>query len=101
MVVVGLVFFFPFMWMFLTSLKPSSEVFSSGAQMFGSRVEWSNYFTAWTSIPFGRIILNSFIVAVLGSALTTVISLLSAYAFARLRFRFREHLFLVFLVVLC
>lgn len=96
-VIAGLGFFFPFVWMFLTSLKPSSEVFSSGAQMFGSRVEWSNYVTAWTSIPFGRIILNSFIVAVLGAALTTVVSVLSAYAFARLRFRFREHLFLVFL----
>ena len=97
MVIVALASFFPFIWMFATSLKPTSEVFSSGAQLFGSRVEWSNYATAWTSIPFGRIILNSFVVAILGSALTTAVSLLSAYAFARLRFRFREHLFLLFL----
>jgi multiple sugar transport system permease protein len=60
-------------------------------------MEWSNYITAWTTIPFGRVIVNSFLVAVAGAALTTVVSLLSAYAFARLQFKHRDKLFLVFL----
>lgn len=96
-VVVGAGFIFPFIWMFATSLKPTSEIFSSGSSLFASRVEWSNYLTAWTAIPFGRIIVNSFLVALSGSLLTTCVSLLSAYSFARLRFRYRDKLFLVFL----
>ncbi|MBP1232990.1 multiple sugar transport system permease protein [Arthrobacter sp. PvP102] len=96
-VLVGAVFFFPFIWMFASSLKPTSEIFSTGSSFFASRVEWSNYVTAWTAIPFGRIILNSFLVATAGALLTTVVSLLSAYAFARLQFKHRDKLFLVFL----
>ena len=96
-IIVGLVFCFPFLWMFATSLKPTSEIFSSGSSFFASRVEWSNYVTAWTSIPFARIIFNSFLVATAGALLTTVVSLLSAYAFARLQFKHRDKLFLVFL----
>lgn len=96
-IVVGLLFFFPFLWMFATSLKPTSEIFSTGSSFFASRIEWSNYTTAWTAIPFGRIILNSFLVATAGALLTTVVSLLSAYAFARLQFKHRDKLFIVFL----
>lgn len=96
-VLVGLVFFFPFLWMFATSLKPTSEIFSTGSSFFASRIEWSNYVTAWTAIPFGQVIANSFLVAVAGAVLTTVVSLLSAYAFARLQFKHRDRLFLVFL----
>ena len=51
----GIVFFLPFVWMFLSSLKPSTEVLSSGADLFGSRLEWGNYIDAFTSVPFGRI----------------------------------------------
>jgi multiple sugar transport system permease protein len=96
-ILVGLVFFFPFLWMLATSLKPTSEIFSTGASFLASRVEWSNYVTAWTAIPFGRVIINSFLVAIAGAALTTVVSLLSAYAFARMQFKHRDKLSLVFL----
>jgi len=91
------VFLFPFVWMVATSLKPSDEVFSSGTSWTGSTVVWGNYSSALTSIPFGRIILNSLLVATCGSLLVMTVSLLSAYAFARLRFRFRDQLFLLFL----
>jgi multiple sugar transport system permease protein len=97
MIVVGLAFIFPFVWMLATSLKSTDEVFSTGASFLGSHLAWSNYTTAWTVIPFARIIVNSFIVALGGAVLTTSVSLLSAYAFARLRFRFRDKLFLLFL----
>ncbi|WP_026459669.1 carbohydrate ABC transporter permease [Schaalia suimastitidis] len=90
-------FLFPFFWMIVTSLKPTAEVFSSGTSLMGSELRWENYPSAMTSIPFGRVILNSIIVASLGSLLVMTVSVLSAYAFARLRFRFRDHLFLLFL----
>lgn len=97
LVLIALVFLFPFSWMVVTSLKPTAEVFSSGASLVASRLEWSNYPSALTSIPFGRVILNSFIVSIAGALLSVFVSTLSAYAFARLRFRFRDHLFLLFI----
>lgn len=94
---IAVAFLFPFAWMLTSSLKPTSEVFSSGASLTGSRLAWDNYVEATRQIPLGRIILNSILVSTCGSALTMTVSLLSAYAFARLRFRFRDHLFILFL----
>lgn len=94
---IAVAFLFPFAWMLTSSLKPTSEVFSSGASLTGSRLAWDNYVEATRQIPLGRIILNSILVSTCGAALTMTVSLLSAYAFARLRFRFRDHLFILFL----
>ncbi|MDO4259739.1 MAG: carbohydrate ABC transporter permease [Actinomycetaceae bacterium] len=99
-VLIGIIaafFLFPFFWMVVTSLKPTAEVFSSGTQLVGSEVRWDNYPSAIESIPFATVILNSLFVATAGAFIVMFVSLLSAYAFARLRFRFRDHLFLLFL----
>lgn len=97
---VAFVFAFPFLWMFLTALKPEDEVFSRTPQIFGSEIRWANFAEAWTVVPFGRFILNGLIVAVGGAALSVVVAVLSAYAFSRLRFRFRDQLFLLFVLTL-
>lgn len=94
--VTALVFTFPFIWMFLTALKPRNEVFTQQPEIFGSEILWSNFATAWTVVPFGRFILNGFVVAVLGALLSVVVAVLSAYAFSRLEFPFRDRIFLVF-----
>ncbi len=97
---VGLVFVFPFLWMLATSLKPTNEVFSTGTSIVGSRIEWSNYAVAATAIPFARILINSFLVALIGAGLTVTVSVLSAYAFSRFEFRGRGALFAVFLATM-
>ena len=90
-------FFFPFIWMFANSLKPSREIFSTGASLVGSSLAWENYAVVWTSVPFARILVNAFLVAAAGALLAVTVSTLSAYAFSRLRFKYRDHLFLLFL----
>ena len=95
--ILALAFLFPFFWMLVTSLKPTSEVFSAGSSLVGSHLEWSNYPSALSSIPFARVIFNSILVSVCGSLLAMFVSVLSAYAFSRLRFRFRDHLFMLFI----
>lgn len=95
-VIVGAVFCFPLVWMFASSLKPTYEILAS-TSFLGSRIETSNYTDAWTAVPFGRIILNSIAVSTLGALLAVTVSILSAYAYARLRFKYRDRLFLLFL----
>lgn len=96
----GVVFFIPFIWMFLSSLKPSLEVLLGGMNLFGSEVRWSNYADVFTTLPFGRILANTFWIAGLGSLIAVTVSVLSAYAFARLKFKGRDLLFGVFIATL-
>jgi len=90
-------FMAPLVWMLVTSLKPGGEVFSSPPRIVGSQVLWSNYLEVWTYVSFGRYMLNSFLVSVVGTTLVVLTSLASAYAFSRLRFRGRDGLFFVYL----
>ena len=74
---IAVAFLFPFAWMVATSLKPTNEVFTSGISPVGSEVAWDNYPSALRSIPFGRVVLNSFIVSLSGAALVVIVSILS------------------------
>ena len=92
-----LLFLMPFVWMIASALKPPAEVFGTGTGLIGSEIRWSNFSEAWGYLPFGRFMLNGLFVALTGTVVVCVTSVLSAYAFARLRFRFRDRIFLLFL----
>jgi multiple sugar transport system permease protein len=85
----------PFVWMVLTAFKPEDEVFSR--TWLPSTLAWQNFPRAFTYFPFARFLSNTIVVAVGGTALHLITSVLAAYAFARLRFRGREPLFLLYL----
>ncbi|SEP82689.1 carbohydrate ABC transporter permease [Microlunatus flavus] len=95
-----LVFMVPFVWMVATSLKPGSEVFASPPSLVGSQLRFANFSEAWSYVPFGRYMANGMVVAVLGTLLVCVTSILAAYAFARLEFKGRELIFLLYLITL-
>jgi multiple sugar transport system permease protein len=97
---VALLFLVPIIWMLVSALKPSAEVFTTPPTLFGSEVMFSNFVEAWNYLPFGRFILNTVIVAGIGTLITLVASAMSGYAFARLNFRFRGGLFVLYLSTL-
>ena len=90
----------PFLWMVSTSLKLPREIFTFPPTWIPSEFAWSNYTKALTAMPFGRFYLNSFVVAIAVTLLTILTSALAAFAFARLRFRGRDTLFLIYLATL-
>ncbi|GAA3855727.1 carbohydrate ABC transporter permease [Tessaracoccus defluvii] len=98
--VVGFIFVIPFIWMFFSSLKPSTEVLLGGSNLFGSEVRWSNYAEVFSTIPFARILANTFFIAGMGALIAVTVSVLSAYAFSRLEFPGRGALFAVFIATL-
>lgn len=100
LLVVGAIFFVPFAWMFLSSLKPSTEILLGGASPFGSAVVWSNYSQVFSSVPFARILLNTFFIAAMGALIAVTVSILNAYAFARLEFKGKNQLFMVYIATL-
>lgn len=94
---VGITMLVPFGWMIVASLRDKTEFFRYAGGLFPSGVHWENYIQAWTTVPFGAFFKNSVIVAICVTAGQLLTSSMAAYAFARMRFRGREPLFVAYL----
>lgn len=91
----------PFFWMLSTSLKERSAIFAEFPPRWIPEIfVWSNYVSAWTSVPFARFYLNSIVVAVSVTFLQIATASLAAFAFARLKFKGRDTLFTLYLIAL-
>jgi multiple sugar transport system permease protein len=85
----------PFVWMVLTSLKPLAEV--DAGNWIPTAFKWSNYAEVFKVIDFGRFYWNSLFVASWVTFLQVLTSSLAAYGFARLQWRGRDTVFLLYL----
>lgn len=93
----AIIMVFPLIWMISTSLKLPTEVFTTPIQWLPSSLYIENYTKAVQSFPFYRFFFNSVVVTggiIIGQLFTSV---LSAYAFARMDFKFKTPLFLLLL----
>jgi len=89
----------PFLWMFTTSLLTRAETYTN-TSLIPTSWHWENYARAWEAAPFGQYYLNSVVMAVGIVAGHLVLDALAAYAFARLRFPFKNAIFFVLLAAL-
>ncbi|MEM7682082.1 MAG: carbohydrate ABC transporter permease [Planctomycetota bacterium] len=95
--VVAFCLFLPFVWMVMTSLKHLSEV-GLESWLPGERgFQWGNYAQVLEEIPFIRFYVNSVFVASCVTFLQIVTSALAAFSFARLKWRGRDTVFLLYL----
>ena len=97
LVVVALLFLFPFFWMVSNAVRSNAEVLAIPVRILPKEFQWGNFIDAWTRQPFGHFFLNSLIVAVSVTLITVVVSSLSGYAFARLKFPGRDALLMAYL----
>ncbi|WP_186577143.1 carbohydrate ABC transporter permease [Aquibacillus kalidii] len=74
---------FPFIWVFLTSIKPSGEIFSS-FKWFTAKPTVESYEAALTNRPLIRYMINSFVVATLSTILSLTFASFTSYALTRL-----------------
>lgn len=94
----ALVVLFPFYWMLLTSVKSYSSYNAEHIPSFFTlSPTLQNYKDAFTSVPLGKYLGNTVIFAVVTTAVMVVVITLSAFAFARLKFRGRSLVFTLFL----
>ncbi len=98
--VVVLIIGLPMFWMLSSSLKTLREIYTFPPQWIPSDPQWSNYREAWNTVPFGRFYINSIIITVFGAGLQIINGTLCAYAFAFLKFPFKNVLFLFVLAAL-
>ncbi len=89
---------FPLVWLVLTSIRPANTVF--GGSFFPSSVTLHAYATAWSSTDFGTHFLNSLMVTVATVIGVVILATLAGYAFATLRFPFKNVIYVALLVTL-
>ncbi len=96
----ALVMIIPFVWMLSTSLKTSGGTMVLPPQIIPEEVNWSNYQRVTEAFPILRFLWNSTLVAGLSTIGQLILCSMAAYAFARLQFKGRDALFLLYLATL-
>jgi len=89
---------FPFYWMLLTSVKSYGAYNSEFIpKLFTLSPTLQNYADAFTAVPLGRYFVNTILFTVLTTGLMLIVTVLAAFAFARLSFRGKDLVFTLFL----
>ena len=94
----ALMVLFPFYWMLLTSVKSYGSYNAEYVpKLFTLSPTLQNYADAFGAVPLARYFLNTILFTVITTAIMLVVTVLAAFAFARLNFRGKDLAFTVFL----
>jgi ABC-type glycerol-3-phosphate transport system permease component len=94
-VVLTLLFITPFFWTVSISLKQIKELFQFPPLLLPETPQWGNYVEVWTRVPFGKWVVNTFIITGSAMAGTLLTASLVAYSFARYKYPGRDIFFMV------
>ena len=96
----ALIVLFPFYWMIISSLKDIEEYVLAVPTMFPKEFHFENYVKAFNTASLGTLFLNTLYVGIVSTVLSLVITVLSAFAFARLEFKGKNILFAALLATM-
>ncbi len=92
---------FPFYWMVLTSFKSYGSYNSEWIpKLYTLSPTLQNYVDAFTQVPLGGYFVNTIVFTLITTALMLVVTVLAAFAFARLSFRGKDLAFTLFLALM-
>ena len=100
LIIMAIIVIFPFYWMLISSVKSLAEYRRSVPTLFPETILFSNYAEAFTQASLGRLFLNTLYVGVVSTLLSLVITVMSAFAFARLEFKGKNALFAALLATM-
>ncbi len=90
---IALIVLFPFYWMIISSLKSLDEYKLSIPTLWPQKILFSNYAEAFETANLDQLFYNTLFVGIVSTILSLVITVLSAFAFARLEFKGKNVLF--------
>ena len=93
LMIMALIVLFPFYWMIISSLKTLAEYRQAVPTFWPRQMMFSNYTEAFMAANLGDLFINTLYVGLISTILSLVITVLSAFAFARLEFKGKETLF--------
>ncbi|MFD4998238.1 carbohydrate ABC transporter permease [Streptomyces buecherae] len=91
-------FVFPVYWMFNTALKPTGDILSEDPVWFPSSLTFEHFETAVNADNFWTLVRNSLTVTCLAVGLSLLVALGASFAIARMRFKGRRGVILVFMI---
>jgi len=91
----GLMFLFPYFYTLMSSFKQPWEMYVFPPRFLPETIRWQNYIETITKVPFLRWMYNTLIIAFLHTTGLVFTSSLTAFSFARFRYRFRDTIFLI------
>lgn len=91
----ALIIIFPFYWMIISSMKTVEEYRLAIPTLFPQYLDWRNYIQVFTNkdLLLGQLFANTVYVGIVSTILSLIITVLSAFAFARLEFKGKNALF--------
>ncbi len=97
LVIMAIIWLVPFIYLVIQSFTESY----SPSQIIPEHWTFQNYINLFTDeiYPFGRWYLNTLVIAIITAVLQTIITLMTAYAFSRLRFKSRQGYMKLILVI--
>lgn len=97
----ALIVLFPFYWMLLTSIKSYSSYNAEFVpKFFATNPTLQNYVDAFTTVNLAKYFANTLIFTLLTTAIMVVVTVLAAFAFARLNFKGKNTVFALFLALM-
>lgn len=93
----AIIMMYPLVWMLFTSLKPFTEVYTT---FFPSVIKFDAYRIIWIELPLVRGFLNSFLTTVPVVLVQVFVSAMAAFAFAKLKFKGKNVLFMALLATM-
>lgn len=97
-ILITMIFLFPLLIIFFSSLKTEAEIFSSGMTLLPKKIDFSNYIDQFVNFNIMRSFLNSFIIALFSTMLSLILSIPASYGLARFNVPFKKSILLVFLL---
>lgn len=100
LIILTAVMLIPFAWMFSASLKLDKDVFIFPIQWIPENPRWQNYLDIWTKIPLMTFVLNTVKITLIVTFLQLLTSSFAAYAFAKLKFKYSNLLFMAYIATI-
>ena len=91
--IMALIIVFPFYWMLISSIKTLDEYNFSTPTLWPQELDTHNYMEAFNAANLGTLFTNTVYVGLMSTGLSLIITVLSAFAFARLEFKGKNALF--------
>ena len=86
LIIIGLIWIYPFIWMILSSFKSNNELLVSGINPIPKVFQWENYVRAWESANFSGYFINTVILTVSTVVIVVVLCAITGYALGRVNF---------------
>ena len=100
LILIAISMLYPFFAMVNLSFADDNAIFAEAGKLIHTNLTLQNYKNVFTELPLRRYFFNSLVVALIATAGQVLFAALAGYAFARLKFPFRNGLFLIILITM-